>query len=119
APPSSPHRPPRSPSFPRAARRTHTPPLSLHDALPTSRLRKTPGNDSLASPVANLRKEEIRRVISIVAGQDTVQIAGRIRKFLDRSEEHPSELQSLTHLLCRLLLEKKKHTQTDLQLDPF
>src|SRR5258705_7852615 len=26
-----------------------------------------------------------------------------------RSEEHTSELQSLRHLLCRLLLEKKKH----------
>src|SRR5262249_60703867 len=31
----------------------------------------------------------------------------------DRSEEHTSELQSLTNLVCRLLLEKKKkHAQT-------
>src|SRR5205814_2393347 len=33
-----------------------------------------------------------------------------------RSEEHTSELQSLRHLVCRLLLEKKKHnnnTKTD------
>src|SRR5438046_4091121 len=28
--------------------------------------------------------------------------------FLARSEEHTSELQSLTNLVCRLLLEKKK-----------
>src|SRR5258706_5380335 len=28
----------------------------------------------------------------------------------DRSEEHTSELQSLTNLVCRLLLEKKKKT---------
>src|SRR5437016_1992965 len=28
-----------------------------------------------------------------------------------RSEEHTSELQSLTNLVCRLLLEKKKNTQ--------
>src|SRR5262245_63573453 len=28
----------------------------------------------------------------------------------DRSEEHTSELQSLRHLVCRLLLEKKKKT---------
>src|SRR5438045_9557437 len=28
---------------------------------------------------------------------------------LDRSEEHTSELQSLRHLVCRLLLEKKKN----------
>src|ERR1039458_10566567 len=27
-----------------------------------------------------------------------------------RSEEHTSELQSLRHLVCRLLLEKKQHT---------
>src|SRR5437016_9128698 len=27
---------------------------------------------------------------------------------IDRSEEHTSELQSLTNLVCRLLLEKKK-----------
>src|SRR5215213_11751315 len=38
--------------------------------------------------------------------------AGRISKLLPhrwpRSEEHTSELQSLTNLVCRLLLEKKK-----------
>src|SRR2546423_7759618 len=28
--------------------------------------------------------------------------------FLDRSEEHTSELQSLAYLVCRLLLDKKK-----------
>src|SRR5947199_2004123 len=30
-----------------------------------------------------------------------------------RSEEHTSELQSLRHLVCRLLLEKKKHRHRD------
>src|SRR5471030_3316239 len=30
------------------------------------------------------------------------------RSYLSRSEEHTSELQSLRHLVCRLLLEKKK-----------
>ena len=29
----------------------------------------------------------------------------------NRSEEHTSELQSLTNLVCRLLLEKKKKTK--------
>src|SRR5947199_3802685 len=29
-----------------------------------------------------------------------------------RSEEHTSELQSLRHLVCRLLLEKKKHIKS-------
>src|SRR2546430_10239843 len=31
------------------------------------------------------------------------------RRLLDRSEEHTSELQSQSNLVCRLLLEKKKH----------
>src|SRR5229473_5617405 len=33
-----------------------------------------------------------------------------------RSEEHTSELQSLAYLVCRLLLEKKKTTQTILPI---
>src|SRR2546422_6994986 len=39
----------------------------------------------------------------------------RARGELDvvRSEEHTSELQSRLHLVCRLLLEKKKHVTTD------
>src|SRR5258708_29918727 len=32
---------------------------------------------------------------------------------LDRSEEHTSELQSPDHLVCRLLLEKKKRSDTN------
>src|SRR5690554_2948200 len=31
---------------------------------------------------------------------------------IDRSEEHTSELQSRRHLVCRLLLEKKRNTKT-------
>src|SRR2546429_4889215 len=34
-----------------------------------------------------------------------------------RSEEHTSELQSRLHLVCRLLLEKKKKTVTDRTTD--
>src|SRR5438046_7854883 len=34
-------------------------------------------------------------------------------KLAGRSEEHTSELQSLTNLVCRLLLEKKKNTRPD------
>src|SRR5437899_4197563 len=36
---------------------------------------------------------------------DQLEIAGAV----ERSEEHTSELQSLRHLVCRLLLEKKKN----------
>src|SRR5205814_5715424 len=41
-------------------------------------------------------------------GTDTATILACVRTKL-RSEEHTSELQSLRHLVCRLLLEKKKH----------
>src|SRR5690554_7630971 len=34
--------------------------------------------------------------------------------FMGRSEEHTSELQSRPHLVCRLLLEKKKKKQKDI-----
>src|SRR5262245_64213924 len=36
-----------------------------------------------------------------------------------RSEEHTSELQSLRHLVCRLLLEKKKKTQIRSAIDTY
>src|SRR5437870_8515173 len=35
----------------------------------------------------------------------------RRSRYFPRSEEHTSELQSRGHLVCRLLLEKKKKTQ--------
>src|SRR5258706_4214417 len=39
------------------------------------------------------------------AGKDALHA---FREYVPRSEEHTSELQSLTNLVCRLLLEKKK-----------
>src|SRR5258705_5311749 len=39
------------------------------------------------------------------AGEQRLDLGGRR---IIRSEEHTSELQSLRHLVCRLLLEKKK-----------
>src|SRR5258705_5766657 len=38
----------------------------------------------------------------------TCRRPGRAASCSNRSEEHTSELQSLRHLVCRLLLEKKK-----------
>src|SRR5262249_61310053 len=67
--------------------------LSLHDALPIciDLLELSRGEESDEAAVG--RPEGERRVVS----------TGK-----DRSEEHTSELQSLTNLVCRLLLEKKK-----------
>src|SRR5437899_11847580 len=62
--------------------------LSLHDALPIF---------SFAVTIAPLPAPVQARL---------VQRAGRGIKG-ERSEEHTSELQSLRHLVCRLLLEKK------------
>src|SRR5438045_8842483 len=36
-------------------------------------------------------------------------VSNRAHYYIIRSEEHTSELQSLRHLVCRLLLEKKKN----------
>src|SRR5437016_8807271 len=41
-------------------------------------------------------------------GFGSFEFAGAARRRHRRSEEHTSELQSLTNLVCRLLLEKKK-----------
>src|SRR5438093_2414971 len=49
---------------------------------------------------ANLLRLPVERLV----------VAGRERVGAERSEEHTSELQSLTNLVCRLLLEKKKQT---------
>src|SRR3989449_8577511 len=37
-----------------------------------------------------------------------LKMVSQRRRLLERSEEHTSELQSRLHLVCRLLLEKKK-----------
>src|SRR5258708_21215562 len=44
---------------------------------------------------------------AILSGTRTTK---RVRDCFARSEEHTSELQSPDHLVCRLLLEKKKRT---------
>src|SRR5262249_57629884 len=70
-------------------------PLSLHDALPICwrRRRRTTGTTTGRSRA----RPRPRR-----AGGSAGARACR-----SRSEEHTSELQSLTNLVCRLLLEKK------------
>src|SRR5207244_11111531 len=87
----------------------HPPPpasytLSLHDALPISVLR-TPTlscgpklrefEDRMASLLG------VRHAVAVSSGTAGLHLA-------IRSEEHTSELQSPDHLVCRLLLEKKK-----------
>src|SRR6266508_4244587 len=40
---------------------------------------------------------------------DLIEISSQVEGAVLRSEEHTSELQSRGHLVCRLLLEKKKY----------
>src|SRR5258708_14587156 len=75
--------------------------LSLHDALPIS-LGQQP-RDRLAGAVLH-RAADWRRDLFREIDVELIQDRGE----QVRSEEHTSELQSPDHLVCRLLLEKKK-----------
>src|SRR5262245_64152087 len=55
------------------------------------------------------------RMIRLTDEPTDVLGANRFRRVSDRSEEHTSELQSLRHLVCRLLLEKKKTNRREHQ----
>src|SRR2546430_3135320 len=89
--------------------------LSLHDALPIfpgsgffTVIEMVPTWPAVAVPAAVSCVEETRVVSSAV---------------VPRSEEHTSELQSQSNLVCRLLLEKKKnnlsHSEGALHLYPL
>src|ERR1035441_10730462 len=54
-------------------------------------------------------------VVTGIAGMEDMKKVGRVGVKALRSEEHTSELQSLRHLVCRLLLEKKKTRQNTKQ----
>src|SRR5437016_7914202 len=56
------------------------------------------------------RLSELRSVSASRRGEQR-RVSTRCRD-VARSEEHTSELQSLTNLVCRLLLEKKKKKKT-------
>src|SRR2546427_12880771 len=72
--------------------------LSLHDALPIL-CRVTTG--MLISPeVTGIQRRPSRR--------GRLASGAAVRFCAARSEEHTSELQSQSNLVCRLLLEKKK-----------
>src|SRR5258708_39736593 len=66
--------------------------LSLHDALPISTV-----------AAARPRGEK-----SVAQAKGRAYTRGYVTPCARRSEEHTSELQSPDHLVCRLLLEKKK-----------
>src|SRR5690554_7185050 len=54
-----------------------------------------------------------RPVLTRLHARRNAGLPRNLPAFRQRSEEHTSELQSRPHLVCRLLLEKKKHIYTD------
>src|SRR5439155_18936328 len=93
-------------------------PLSLHDALPIfhhppSAIRHPPSAIRHPLRSANAPRDGVsgRRRRADVSQLDPDQRRARASGRAGgpgRSEEHTSELQSRGHLVCRLLLEKKK-----------
>src|SRR5437867_10534502 len=80
-------------------------PLSLHDALPiSSNLALRPS----ASSVETTRKMR-RKGVTVKRRLFFMLLILPALFLCPRSEEHTSELQSPYDLVCRLLLEKKKH----------
>src|SRR5688572_32023885 len=92
-------------------------PLSLHDALPISIHAGVRRRVQLARIVVGAVDADVAahavagEHIAAAVGGGAIEAAGRRRgcgEAVLRSEEHTSELQSQSNLVCRLLLEKKK-----------
>src|SRR2546422_7936705 len=78
--------------------------LSLHDALPISLPKGRSRRSYLPGPELALK-----RARKLLRGPPQQELRNP-----QRSEEHTSELQSRLHLVCRLLLEKKKISMVQL-----
>src|SRR5258706_7493694 len=82
--------------------------------FPYTTLFRSPAALGVLKNHATLKRERLGALFRLPAPRGRVQLLqldlGAGVKV--RSEEHTSELQSLTNLVCRLLLEKKKKTVT-------
>src|SRR5437016_10726601 len=75
----------------------------------TTLFRSDSGNGSPSGNIIGTMAFD-RKEYGMNSGIPFIKIANRVEVSVNlrRSEEHTSELQSLTNLVCRLLLEKKK-----------
>src|SRR5690606_41103104 len=85
--------------------------LSLHDALPISLPLTAAPPETAAGERPRLPATPVPRRYSgtSTAPRKDHQVSTSFERV--RSEEHTSELQSRENLVCRLLLEKKKHDE--------
>src|SRR5206468_8028890 len=88
------------------------PTLSLHDALPISTTTSS-SSGALRSPPSTWKAKRRLTAATILCAQACARRCARsspaaASRSVARSEEHTSELQSRSDLVCRLLLEKKK-----------
>src|ERR1019366_885759 len=93
-----------------------TAPSSSAEATGPSDANHTSSIDSSRARIARATSADTRGAFSVAArdieSSALFLLTGRSALTGSRSEEHTSELQSLTTLVCRLLLEKKKKTNT-------
>src|SRR2546422_8285131 len=92
-------------------RRTETASL---DRIARQRVRFTPahtGADTFPGAPLRLLHQSIQRALGLIGARAHHDGARHVGAVAIRSEEHTSELQSRLHLVCRLLLEKKKKQQ--------
>src|SRR5438034_8181362 len=92
--------------------------LSLHDALPisTSTLSSTQIRDLMTGAKVRVRSGMSGDTVTLTVSGDPAELKRGLQlayllltdPVIERSEEHTSELQSHSDLVCRLLLEKKK-----------
>src|SRR5690625_5862376 len=89
---------------------SHT--LSLHDALPISFAGSCDRyGRKIRDETRSWRVNQVSRIIGMSrrrASEGHLGLGRQLVEMVMRSEEHTSELQSRGHLVCRLLLEKKK-----------
>src|SRR5262245_63619707 len=71
--------------------------LNKQAGIFAQRLQKEAGNEAA---------QQVRLALNLVTQRPPTD--EEVQRGVRRSEEHTSELQSLRHLVCRLLLEKKK-----------
>src|SRR5947207_12721045 len=87
---------------------TDTYTLSLHDALPICECSSGSGLRCPGKTATWIMKPTVRDLEPLQSTLATPSRPRRMRNTFHRSEEHTSELQSHSDLVCRLLLEKKK-----------